>query len=149
MTTKLHVTLKKSLCSEPNRAIKPKCFAYFGINPLHPAAGGGYLGFVSRRWVCFTAALVSGRALETCCLPGVCGSLNSHPSPNGIAPGSPGGTSLGRSKPSSHPIPYKAPWFHSPCAEIMLKPAATKQSPSNAPTVPSGIASTSGWDKPS
>lgn len=74
MTTKLHVTLKKSLCSEPSRAIKPKCFAYLGINPLHPAAGGRCLGVVSGRFVCFMAAPVSGRALETCCLPGVCGS---------------------------------------------------------------------------
>lgn len=40
MATKLHVTLKKSLCSGPNRVIKPKCFAYFGINPPNPIVGG-------------------------------------------------------------------------------------------------------------
>lgn len=44
MATKLHVTLKKSLCSGPIRAIKPKCFAYFGINPPNPIAGGNIWG---------------------------------------------------------------------------------------------------------
>lgn len=86
MTTKLHVTLKKSLCSEPSRAIKPKCFAYLGINPLHPAAGGRCLGFVSGRFVCFMAALVSDVPWKPAASLVSVAHVNSHPSPKQHCP---------------------------------------------------------------